>query len=272
MFWLKSSISAKKKGDLEVKKCLKNIGRAIKPFLESVVQLECAISKKWVSLAHRRLMWIQWRLSPQPEHFDHHIDLYYQFLDQRNSLWLERGAFGSLGLKGGNVLELACGDGFNARNFYSLRSKSVIACDFDQTAIDCAKRKNSAPNITYILSDIRTNMPKGKFENIVWDAAIEHFTPLEIKKLLQDIKSRLTSEGVLTGYTIVEKESGEKSLSHHEYEFRNKEDLLRFLEPHFRNVTVFETIFPSRHNLYFWASDGLIPFSKDSTFVTTSIK
>jgi hypothetical protein len=38
------------------------------------------------------------------------------------------------------------------------------------------------------------------------------------------------------------------------------DDLKRFLSPHFRNVKVFETIFPSRHNLYFWASDGALPF------------
>ena len=68
-----------------------------------------------------------------------------------------------------------------------------------------------------------------------------------------------TSGGVLSGYTIVENVSGIKMLTHHEYEFKSKEDLLRFFVPHFKNVTVFETIYPSRHNLYFWASDGVLP-------------
>jgi hypothetical protein len=40
-------------------------------------------------------------------------------------------------------------------------------------------------------------------------------------------------------------------------------DLKRFFTPHFKNVTVFETIFPERHNLYFWVSDGIIPFSDE---------
>jgi len=111
-----------------------------------------------------------------------------------------------------------------------------------------------------LLADIRTEMPEGKFENIVWDAAIEHFTPQEIAKILYSIKSRLTDDGILSGYTIVEKADGTKSLSHHEYEFKSKEDLLRFFSPHFRNVTVFETEYPGRHNLYFWASDGVLPF------------
>jgi len=104
-------------------------------------------------------------------------------------------------------------------------------------------------------------MPAGKFDNIIWDAAIEHFTPEEIEKILKDIKSRLKENSILSGHTIVERSNGVKSLSYHEYEFKNKEDLLKLLTPHFKNVTVFETIYPSRHNLYFWAADGLLPFS-----------
>jgi SAM-dependent methyltransferase len=208
-----------------------------------------------------RLMAVQWTKPPSPEHFDHQIDLFFQWLDSRNSLWLERGAFGNLALKGGDVLELACGDGFNARNFYSLRSRRVVACDFDPRALQTARSKNAAPNVDFVLADIRTDMPAGQFENVVWDAAIEHFTPTEIEKILADIKSRLLPDGVLSGYTLVERSDGTKSLPQHEYEFKNKEDLHRFFTPHFRNVTVFETVFPSRHNLYFWASDGPVPFS-----------
>jgi len=206
-------------------------------------------------------MAIQWSLPPQPEFFDHNIDLFYLWLAKRNSLWLERGVFGSLALRERRVLELACGDGFNARNFYSLRSEHIIACDFDPKAIKTARGKNGASNIEYLLADIRTEMPGGKFENVIWDAAIEHFTPDEIMKILDDIKSRLTDDGILSGYTIVERADREKSLSHHEYEFKSKEDLLRFLTPHFRNVMVFETEYPERHNLYFWATDGILPFS-----------
>jgi SAM-dependent methyltransferase len=115
---------------------------------------------------------------------------------------LERGIFGSLALQEKHVLELACGDGFNTRNFYSLRSAYIIACDFDPKAIKTARGKNRASNIEFLLADIRTEMPEGLFENVVWDAAIEHFTPDEITKILDDIKSRLTDDGILSGYTI----------------------------------------------------------------------
>ncbi|MEO5616439.1 MAG: class I SAM-dependent methyltransferase [Candidatus Eisenbacteria bacterium] len=235
----------------------------LKRGLEELLQAEAFVARAWAASAHQRLMGVQWRLPPQPEHFDHHIDLFWHFLESRSSLWAERGVYGSLALKGGDVLELACGDGFNARNFYSHRSRSVVACDFDPAAIRTARRKNAAPNVSFVLSDIRTTMPAGRFDNIVWDAAIEHFTPDETQAILLNIKERLAPEGILSGYTLVERADGKKSLSHHEYEFRGKADLARVLEPHFRNVTVFETIFPARHNLYFWASDGWLPFGDD---------
>lgn len=243
----------------------------LKIILEEANQIECLISRHWVSGAHRRAMAIQWKLPPVPEHFDHHNDLFYQWLATRNPLWLERGIYGALALQGGDVLELSCGDGFNARNFYSLRSRNVIACDFDPKAIKTARSKNSTANVEFVLADIRYDMPTGKFENVVWDAAIEHFTPDESDKIIKDTKSRLTSNGILSGYTVVERSDRVKVLPHHEYEFTSKQDLHRFFTSSFRYVTVFETIYPSRHNLYFWASDGCLPFRSDWPFVVTEM-
>jgi SAM-dependent methyltransferase len=234
--------------------------RLMRPLLEAIAQALCTVTRSLAALAHKELMRIQWGYGPTPEHFDHHIDVFYAWLATRNSMGWERGVFSGLVLKGGDVLELACGDGFNARNFYSLRSKSVLACDFDPSAIRTAKRKNLADNVTFMLADIRTAMPAGIFENIIWDAAIEHFTPDEIGKVILSIKQRLPHDGILSGYTLVEAPDKQKALSHHEYEFKSKEDLERFLTPHFHNVIVFETIYPVRHNLYFWASDGPLPF------------
>jgi 2-polyprenyl-3-methyl-5-hydroxy-6-metoxy-1,4-benzoquinol methylase len=232
----------------------------IKQVAEAIYGLEARLAARWAYGAHKRLMYAQWYIQPSPEWFDHQIDIYYQFQKDRNSLWCERGVFGSLALKHGNLLELACGDGFNAKNFYSLRSKRVVACDFDPTAIATARLKNSAPNVEYIIADIRSQMPEGSFENVVWDAAIEHFTPEEIAGIMAGIKRRLTPDGILSGYTIVERTDGAKHMRQHEYEFAGMDDLKRFLTPSFRNVKVFQTVFPSRHNLYFWASDSTLPF------------
>lgn len=101
-------------------------------------------------------------------------------------------------------------------------------------------------------------MPAGPFDTIVWNAAIEHFTQSEITALLTAIKVRLAPNGVLTGYTLVEKESG-KSHPDHEYEFKSQQDLADLLRPFFANVRVFSTKWrdqlEERENLYFFASD-----------------
>ncbi len=249
----------------KIKKLIMKFLIKFKYQIEYVLELECLLAKKWVYSAHKKLMFMQWGVPPNAEHYDQELALYYYWQKTRNSLWVERGVFSSLVIKGGEVLELACGSGFNTRNFYSFRSKSVIACDFDKNAIATAIKKSSAPNVTYVLADIRTDMPgrAGQFDNVIWDAAIEHFTVLEIKNILKNIKIRLLEGGVLSGYTILERASDFKYLHQHEYEFKSKEDLLDVLKPHFKNVKVFETIYPDRTNLYFWCSDDVLPFDQN---------
>src|SRR4029077_12696316 len=98
----------------------------------------------------------------------------------------------------------------------------------------------------------------GPFDNIVWDAAIEHFTEKEIDTIMGTIVQRLGADGILSGYTLTEDKTGKKSNALHEYEFKDKEDLRRFFTPHFKHVKVWETIYPTRHNLYFAASQSPI--------------
>ena len=232
-----------------------------KPFLETLFSLEARLSEWWAASAHHRLFLAQWGLHPLPEFFEHKIGLYWMWGANRAPHWLERGVFSLLALAPGcKVLELCCGDGFNAYYFYSSRAGSIHSVDFDPKAIAYAKKHFHAENVTYTLADIRTQMPEGVYDNVVWDGAIEHFAEDEITSLMSNIKRRLTAGGILSGFTIVERSDGKKSLSHHEYEFKSKDDLARFLRPHFQNVRVFETIYSDRHNLYFWASNGIIPF------------
>ena len=169
------------------------------------------------------------------------------------------GVFSRMVIKpGAKMLEICCGDGFNARHFYSSAASSIIALDFDKDAIPHARRYNSAPNITYVQQDIREGLPAGPFDNIVWDAAIEHFTETEIDKIMRELVGLLGTDGILSGYTLTEAKDGKKSNALHEYEFKDKEDLRRFFTPHFTHVRVWETIYPTRHNLYFAASQSPI--------------
>jgi SAM-dependent methyltransferase len=211
--------------------------------------------RKLSAFTHFAQFAVQWGFNPRPEWFDHYLDQHWQFSAKNNGLWVERGVFSRLVLKpNSQMLEICCGDGFNTRHFYSSRAGMIIALDFDKDAIPHAKRYNSAPNISYQQKDIRDGLPSGPFDNIVWDAAIEHFTEAEIDKLLREIVNLLGSDGILSGYTLTEAADGKKSNALHEYEFKDKEDLRRFFTPHFKFVKVWETIYPTRHNLYFAAS------------------
>ena len=216
------------------------------------------------SFTHALQLRLEWNYT-NPEYFDHNMDIHHQWRKTRMSFPLERGVFSSFALAGnGKTLDLCSGDGFNSYYFYSLNSKSVTGIDFDAEAIKWARRNYKTKNLDFIEQDIRNEFVGGPYDNIIWDAAIEHFTEIEIKRLMNNIKSQLTSGGVLSGYTIIEASDGVKHLHQHEYEFHDKEDLARFLIPWFKNVHVFTTSYPTRTNLYFYASDGLLPFEKDN--------
>jgi SAM-dependent methyltransferase len=232
-----------------------------KPLLVAIFSAEARLSEWWTKSAHHRLYMAQWAIPPDPEFFEHKLGIYWLWEAKNSPHGVERGVFSLLAMKPGcTALELCCGDGFNAHYFYRSRVGSMLSVDFDPKAIGYAKKHFRSSNVRYQVADIRTEMPEGTFDNVIWDAAIEHFTESEITELMANIKRRLTPDGILSGFTLVERADGHLSNAHHEYEFKSKDDLARFLYPHFRNVKVFETIYADRHNLYFWASDGVIPF------------
>jgi SAM-dependent methyltransferase len=231
----------------------------VKQLLVSALEVLNWLLRKIVGWTHFAQYAVQWRIKPLPEWFDHFLDQYWQWGATNNGLFVERGVFSRLVLKeNARLLEICCGDGFNTRHFYSNKAKSIVAIDFDEDAIPHAMRYNSAPNITYIKHDIRRGLPKGPFDNVIWDAAIEHFTEQEIDAVMAQIVESLGPDGILSGYTIVENETGKESLHLHEYEFKDAQDLRRFFTPHFKFVRVWETIYPTRHNLYFVASQSPI--------------
>lgn len=225
--------------------------------------------------ANRRLRWlvqathsfqqtVQWGLPPEPEWHDHHLDQYFGWSRLRNPYLFDRTAFNLLALKPETrILDLCCGDGYASYHWYWVRAASILAVDFDPEVIHHARRHFQDPRIRYEVADIRTDFPRGAFDNIVWDAAIEHFTPDEINGIMESIRDNLAPDGVLSGYTVASL-GVDKQLTHHEYEFSSMDDLARFLTPHFQRVRVFENRFPERHNLYFFASTGSpLPFDDD---------
>lgn len=256
---------AKYKKNIVVKSCLRVYKFISLPIYKGL----CSISRFFVGHHHHMLMFSEWCID-NPENFNHDIDLYYQWGKTGKSHWVERGVYNNIALQCFEepiLIELCCGEGFNASYFYSENAKYVYSCDFDKRAIARAKRRYKRNNVEFAVADIRKDIPekvKGEFPtNVIWDTAIEHFTPEEINSIMEYICKILEpKQGILSGHTIVEREDGQ-TIEQHEYEFKDKEDLKRFFTPWFKNVKVFETIYKDRHNLYFWASNGQLPFSED---------
>jgi len=128
------------------------------------------------SYTHHAQYFIEWKAPPNPEWFDHFIGQYYLWKKTGVSLSWERGIFNLLAMKpNAKVLELCCGDGFNAHHFYATRAADVTSMDFDPKAIEAAKRNFKGNGVKYMLGDIRKDIPRGSFNNVIWDAAIEPF-------------------------------------------------------------------------------------------------
>lgn len=228
-----------------------------------IIQKINSLLRKISSWTHKAQLYCQWAIQPNPEWFDHFIDQHYQWSNTKNPLGWERGIFNLLAIKdNATVLEICCGDGFNAHHFYAIRSKKILSVDFDPLAISHANKHFKADNLKFQIVDIRKSLPQGPFTNIIWDGAIEHFTLEEMDRIFKKIIAELTPDGILSGYTIVAADHG---LSHHdhEHEFSSKEELKTTLKRFFPHVVVFDTKYPDRHNLYFFASLAPLTFLKD---------
>jgi ubiquinone/menaquinone biosynthesis C-methylase UbiE len=219
--------------------------------------------RKLVKFTHLVQFMIEWGGNPTANWFDHNVDLYYSWHETRNPQGWERGIFSLLAIKqGASVLDICCGDGFYTNYFYSIRAGSVVALDIDPDAIRSANRNSLLSNVKFVVADILTQLPDSKFNNIIWDSGLEYFSEFEIHQVMQDIKFRLHEGGILSGHAILEQQcnSGQK------YAFKDKADFLRFVQPYFSNVRVFETIYPARHNMYFFAGEGALPFDEEWDF------
>ena len=92
-----------------------------------------------------------------------------------------------------------------------------------------------------------------KYDLIVFNAAIEHFKPEEVSQIFTSCKKIMQTNGLVFGYTLVEEE--DHVFDHHELLFNTKEDLKDLVKKDFENVSCFESLSETRHNLYFLAKN-----------------
>jgi SAM-dependent methyltransferase len=224
-------------------------------------------SRRLAAVSHWAKFQCDWLIPPEPEFQDQFLNQHYLMPEFKRTFWLEGAVFCGLGIKPGRrILELCCGMGWYTDYFYSPFASEIIAVDFDPRAIEMAQRFHQQPNIKFEVMDIREKFPTGPFDTVIWDGAIEHFTEKEIDGVMKNLKAVMTPDACLLGYTIAETASAPQ-LPTHETHFSGIEHVAGILRPFFKNVRAFErihpTLSPPRHNLFFYASDGVLPFDKE---------
>jgi SAM-dependent methyltransferase len=224
-----------------------------------------AALRRFTAASHHLQYRVEGLLNPSAEWFDHEVDVHWQWPALGRASFLERGVLSALAIRpDAEVLELCCGDGFNAARFYAGRARRVVAVDHNEDALAHARRRHSRPNIEYRVADVRSELPAGPFDNVIWDSAIHHFTLVEAAAVLATAHRSLRAGGLLSGYTLIEPGDG------YEYErlsFSDSGDLLALLTNEFAHVAVVETSDPRRRNLYFFAADvrAALPFPEGVT-------
>jgi ubiquinone/menaquinone biosynthesis C-methylase UbiE len=236
-------------------------------FFYAAVDTLAAASRALANFSHMIKSECDWGPPPMPEFQDQFVNQYFNLPKYRRTFWLEGAVFCGLGIEPGKrILELCCGTGWYTDLFYSPFASEIVAVDFDPRAIETAQRFHQRSNIKYQVMDIREAFPDGPFASVIWDGAIEHFTMEEIDSIMQRMQAVMTPGARLVGYTVAESANAPQ-LPTHETHFQGIEHLGGVLKRYFKSVRVFErlhsTISPPRHNLFFYASDGPLPFDQE---------
>ena len=168
---------------------------------------------------------------------------------------------------GDTLLDIGCGDGFFTARFFAPRCRVVDGLDVDPEAISTARRENAAGKIRYHLLDVTSEaFPETRYDVIVWDGALGHFTPDASKTVLAKIRRALAPDGIFCGSESL----GSEGVDHQQF-FPDLESLHAALAGHFPHLWLREVGYdvdghfrreafwracanPARHDATLWRS------------------
>ncbi len=224
------------------------------------VERSAEVSRKISGLSHSLRTFCDFQVPPATLFTDHFINQFFLMSAHKRTWWVEGPAFCGLSIEpGARILELGCGTGYYTEIFFSPFASEIVAVDIDPRAIEFAKRFHQAKNIRYEVLDFRKSLPEGPFNTVIWSPTIVAYTPEEVDAFMTSLRTILAKNARLCGWTAVEAAGPGEGILWHDLQ-----SLGARLKKYFANVRVFErvhiTIQPPRHELYFYASDGPLPF------------
>ena len=202
-------------------------------------------------------------IAPTTQFTDHYLNQFFLMSAFKRTWWAEGPSVCGLAIEpGARILDLGCGTGYYTDVFYSPFASEIVGIDIDPRAIETARRMHPGKNIRYELMDFRKELPPGPFDVVIWTPTIIAYSPPEVDALMKMLKSVMSERGRLCGFTGIEADHAGPDILWHDMH-----SLAERLSPYFKNVRSFErlhtTIQPPRHALYFYASDGVLPFDAE---------
>jgi SAM-dependent methyltransferase len=179
---------------------------------------------------HRR----DWKYRDEPPHFFRHRGGVFQMAFGDPPVGPEawyRGNYSSEVLRDGDcLLDIGCGDGFFPARFYSHKCRHIDAVDIEPSAIHVARTCHSRPNIAYHLLDaVNRSFPRDRYDVVIWDGAIGHFSADVTHRMLDKIARVLDDDGVFAGSESLGDQEGHDHLQY----FGSLADLHGLFRDHF---------------------------------------
>jgi SAM-dependent methyltransferase len=228
--------------------------------LYAAVERLAEVSRLVAYNAHNLKLLCDFQIQPATLYTDHFVNQFFLMSALKRTWFVEGPAFCGLAIEpGSRLLELGCGTGYYTDVFFSPFAAEIVAIDIDPRAIETARRSHQAKNIRYEVMDFRKTLPEGIFDVVVWTPTIFAYTPDEVHTFMTRLREVMRPNARLCGFTCIE-------TSHRDPEalWYDMNSLAERLKRYFRNVRAFErvhsTVQPPRHELFFFASDGILPF------------